>query len=589
MSIDANAQGESVSASDIPSHSERPDMPAPPAPAGGDGISRRDYEELRAYVNQLERYNIQLENRLSAYTVVSEDVTAAIAESAPELEDTLRNMIGRLAQIMQAEKAVFMLLDEAEQALIAQKPAHGLTEREIKVFRAGSSEGISGEVFVTGSPVAVPSARDDARWESDVVVLLRVRDSLTVPLIVTRKDDIPKKIGVLHVLNKLRPGGFNDEDTHLLTNLARQLTALIQNTRIFQNLFEEKTELETTLQHMAIGVLVLDHDRRILLTNPIAERIMGVKFTEASGKLLEDAVKGEKLRDLMLKTFEDGTPGSGEIVIHSPEETIFQVQTVGGGLGTDVGVVTTFTDITRIKLLERMKTEFVSTVSHELRTPLTSIKGFTSTLLADEAGDFDAEARREFYGIIDEECDRLTRLISDLLTISRIEAGKALELKMESMQMKPLCIRVVERYRNATDTHVLEEHVPDDLPALIADKDKLDQVITNLIGNAIKYSPKGGTITLSGSKTDDQVTISITDQGMGIPPEHLDKIFDKFHRVENSDARQQEGAGIGLYLVKHLVKAHGGDVWVESTPGEGSTFFFTIPIPKTMAGAGAKS
>ena len=224
-----------------------------------------------------------------------------------------------------------------------------------------------------------------------------------------------------------------------------------------------------------------------------------------------------------------------------------------------------------------MKTAFVSTVSHELRTPLTSIKGFISTLLADAEGYYDLQTQREFYQIIDTECDRLTRLISDLLNVSRIEAGRALDLNPKPVDLPSLIEKVITVQKSYTDRHTLKVEIGPDLPTIIADEDKIDQILTNLTNNAIKYSPQGGDIVVSAKMNSNGVVMSVTDHGLGIPKDHLPKIFERFHRVDNRDTRAVGGTGLGLYLVKHLVEAHGGKIWVESEVGKGSSFIFSLP------------
>ena len=272
-----------------------------------------------------------------------------------------------------------------------------------------------------------------------------------------------------------------------------------------------------------------------------------------------------------------------EISLPSPEnaeeERIYQVQTAmaKGEDGNMIGVVAIFNDITEIRGIERMKTAFVSTVSHELRTPLTSIKGFISTLLQDVEGFYDKDTVHEFYTIIDQECDRLTRLISDLLNVSRIEAGRALDLNPTPVNVPDIIDKVVATQKSYTSRHEFAVELDGELPIIVADSDKVDQILTNLVSNSIKYAPNGGMITISGKATDGVITMAVSDQGMGIPKEHLDKVFDRFHRIDNRDTRKVGGTGIGLYLVKHLVEAHGGKIWVESEVGKGSSFIFELP------------
>jgi two-component system phosphate regulon sensor histidine kinase PhoR len=269
-----------------------------------------------------------------------------------------------------------------------------------------------------------------------------------------------------------------------------------------------------------------------------------------------------------------------EVPIHADDrpERIFAVQVaqVKNEDGRLIGTVAILNDITELKNLERMKSAFVATVSHELRTPLTAIKGFTSTLLMDDS--FPEADRREFYTIIDHECDRLTRLINDLLNIARIEAGESLKPSYGEVDLKKLCSKVILIQKQATNKHTLVMDAPEEFPTIIGDEDKLDQIVTNLMGNAIKYSPNGGTITLHLKEDGDDVLIGIEDQGMGIPKDHLPKVFDRFHRVHTEDNRKIYGTGLGLFLVKHLVEQlHLGKVWAESELGKGSTFWVRLP------------
>jgi two-component system phosphate regulon sensor histidine kinase PhoR len=248
-----------------------------------------------------------------------------------------------------------------------------------------------------------------------------------------------------------------------------------------------------------------------------------------------------------------------------------------------MGVVAIFNDITQIRNVERMKTAFVSTVSHELRTPLTSIKGFISTLLQDTEGYYDQETRTEFYEIIDSECDRLQRLIEDLLNVSRIESGRALQMNWAFFNPVPIVEKVLHAQRSFTDKHDLKVEVQDEIPPVLGDSDKFDQIMTNLVSNAIKYSPSGGAVTVSIKSEGDTLTVSVKDNGIGIPQDKLSRVFEKFERVDDRDTRQAGGTGIGLFLVKHLVERHDGQVWVESEPGQGSTFSFRVPLHPPQA------
>lgn len=226
-----------------------------------------------------------------------------------------------------------------------------------------------------------------------------------------------------------------------------------------------------------------------------------------------------------------------------------------------------------IRKLEKAKSEFVSMVSHELRTPLTSIHGFSEIL---RTKDMEPEKKKEFYRIILNESERLSRLITNLLNLSKIEAG--IELNRERVDVKELVEEDVEFFQSQTDKHELKQLGSRELPQIYCDPDRVHQIIKNLLANAIKYSPEGGPVELTMSVEGKYVTIAITDHGIGIPPEELPHVFERFRRVERKEMAGITGTGLGLAIVKHLVELHGGQIRVESEPGEGSTFTVSLPI-----------
>ena len=227
-----------------------------------------------------------------------------------------------------------------------------------------------------------------------------------------------------------------------------------------------------------------------------------------------------------------------------------------------------------LKELDQLKSDFVSMVSHELRAPLTNINGSIELMLSDDS--MDPETQRAMLRIIAEQTARLTRLVQGILNVSRIEARK-LEIHPEVVFIHPILEKVVREIAQTTERHVFE--LPEQpLPPVWADPDRLQEILSNLLDNAVKYSPDGGTIRIGAQVLDDRMVISVSDPGLGIPARELDKIFEKFHRVDRGDARATYGHGLGLYISKRLVEAHGGDIWVESELGRGSTFYFTLPL-----------
>jgi signal transduction histidine kinase len=231
----------------------------------------------------------------------------------------------------------------------------------------------------------------------------------------------------------------------------------------------------------------------------------------------------------------------------------------------------------RLRELDRLKSDFLSTVSHELRTPLTSIRSFSEILLRYEVDD--AEKRKKFVGIIHNEAERLTRMINDLLDLSKIEAGR-LEVQLEPLELEPVFSRAL------STTHPLfadksikaASEVAAGLPAVYADADWLHQVLTNLLSNAVKFSPEGGTIRLSGRKEGGFALIRVADEGPGIPPDRLEQVFERFHQARDPQKSHPLGTGLGLTISREIVERMGGKIWVESELGAGAVFSFTVPL-----------
>jgi len=546
-------------------------------------MNKDDRQKLEEQIREYRRRIAELEKQLKETQTMAE-VPPAVT-TAPELEHTLGRLVKKIAMILQAEKCVFMLHDPESGELVARKPALGLTDEQVKLLRVRATQGVSGEAFREGKPLIVHDAASDDRTVKENVVLLGIKNLLTVPLIMEKRDEqervVEKKtIGVLHVFNKRFGASFSDEDVRLLTILARQAAAVIANAQLYIEIAEEKQRLEATLKSILSGIIVVGMNGRISILNDAAQQLFGVKAENAIGKPYHEVIYHDKIKTLLGTALAERREITEEIEVATPAERVLQAQTamVLNDEKEEIGIVAIFNDITEIRNVDRMKTAFVSTVSHELRTPLTSIKGFISTLLSDKEGFFDESARMEFYQIIDQECDRLTRLISDLLNVSRIESGRALEINWKRIDARDIVSKVVSAQKSYTDKHEFVIDIPDDFPRIMADQDKFDQIFTNLLSNAVKYSPRGGKVCIQGQVVDGQVQFSVSDEGIGIPADKLTKIFERFERIDNRDTREAGGTGIGLYLVKHLVEAHGGTIWVESELGRGSTFTFRMPI-----------
>jgi PAS domain S-box-containing protein len=545
--------------------------------------------ELKRQVEELQRKIREMEVEQSAPANAARP-TAEAPVDAPlsEADVTLKRLVQRIAMILQAEKIVIMFFDRESGELMAIPPALGVDEERIKHFRVRATQGVSGYVFRESEPIIFHDAVTDPRTAEDPFRLIGVQNGVSVPLVIEKRDDENRviernTIGVLHAFNKRHGEDFNDEDVRLLERMARNVGSIIANLQLYREVVEENEELHQTFESLSAGLLLVSPEGRLSQINSSARAIFGVG-ADVVGKRAKDMIHND---DLWVALDEAGKGGEGnkqEINVDiQGSERIFEVQSaqVKGEDGKEVGVVAILNDITDIKNIDRMKSSFVAMASHELRTPLTAIKGFSSTLLEgldDEI--YGKEDQREFLGIVVHECDRLRRLIDDLLNTSRIEAGESLKPNYSEINLPQMLDKIVRVQQQASpDKHRVRLKIHNQIPEfIVGDEDKLDQIFTNLLNNAIKYSPNGGEITVHATSEGETVLFGIQDQGLGIPKDQLGKVFEKFHRVNNDDNRTIYGTGLGLYLVKHLVdKVHYGHIWVDSEVGVGSTFLFRIP------------
>jgi PAS domain S-box-containing protein len=543
-------------------------------------------------LNQLQQQLAEAQNRIRELEAKLDDKDSGargdgMGDASPitEADVTLRRLVQRIAMILQAEKIVIMFYDRERGELMGIPPAYGVEEERLAMFRVRASQGVSGEVFRESTPIIFHDAHTDPRTRKDPFGILHVVNGITVPLVIEKRDEENRVIdrsviGVLHAFNKRHGEDFNEEDVRLLERMARNVGSIIANLQLYREVVEEREELLQTFESLTAGLVLVSPEGRISQMNASARAIFGAG-DDVIGKPAKEVLHVEELQEMFKITARGEETPRQEINIQIASiERTYEVQAalVRNEELKDLGVVAIFNDITDLKAIDKMKSSFVAMASHELRTPLTAIKGFVSTLLMDD--DFAPEERREFYGIIDTECDRLRRLIDDLLNTARIESGQSLKPNYTRFELMPVLEKCVTIQKQASHRHQIKLEVLNELPhTIIGDEDKLDQILTNLLNNAIKYSPNGGSVTVRAQNEGPTILVGVEDQGIGIPKDHLAKIFDKFHRVNNEDNRKIYGTGLGLYLVKHLVEqVHLGEIWAESSDGVGSTFWFRIPV-----------
>lgn len=351
-------------------------------------------------------------------------------------------------------------------------------------------------------------------------------------------------------------------------------------------LSEDRAQLLAVLTSMVEGVLVLDRRGYVLQINPALERIFGISRTEARSRPFAELFRNQQLNELIETTLLSHTHRKVELTLPLTGRCLqIEASFAGGERDNEACVVLVCHDITELRHLETIRKDFVANVSHELRTPLTSIKGYVEALL-DGAKD-DPVMLSNFLDIILKQSDRLNRIIADLLELSRIESGLVLS-REEPIDLRMVLDRAVSTIKPlaAKKDHRLVVHLEEPLPSLVGDEDRLGQIMTNLLDNAVKYTPPAGTITVTAKRTtrlrpdgppEEAIEISVADTGIGIPPEDRPRIFERFYRVDKARSRELGGTGLGLAIVKHLVEGHGGEVWVEANKPKGSRFIVRLP------------
>lgn len=339
----------------------------------------------------------------------------------------------------------------------------------------------------------------------------------------------------------------------------------------------ERKKLATVMASMGDGLVAVDREGRGLLLNPAAEEIFGLKGEKVLGFPLPEALAYPRLEEILKEVLAEGRPLVDEMQLPPSSPTVYRVQVSPiRAPGEDiVGAVAVLRDVSDLRRLEQMRLQFLSNVSHELRTPLTSIKGFAVTL----ADDLPPEGPTRHYAeVIEQETDRLARLVDDLLNLSRMDA---LQVTMEPVSIDPA--RLVEECLNQLSHRArrsgitLRGHVAPGLPRFPCDPDRMKQVLINLLDNALKFTPAGGTITVKVWAAGEHLHISITDTGIGIPAPDLPRIFDRFYRVDVPHSHTMGGTGLGLSIVKMLVEGHQGTIDVQSRSGEGTEFLIKLP------------
>jgi two-component system NtrC family sensor kinase len=479
-----------------------------------------------------------------------------IVTSLLYIDEILAQVVSAAVNLTRADEGSLFLLDPDSGDLYLRANKN-LDESAARSLRVKVEDSLIGRVIQTGRPVML-SGDDLVKVKTSYLV----KSMLSAPLLVG-----DRVIGVLIVDHKISSRTFAKHDVHLLSTLADYAAIAIENARLYWTAEGERGKLQTILRDTQDAVIVTDADLRVVLANSAARAAFQLD-DGAIGKRLVDLVRNRALLDLFDQGKGRGSNWRAEIPTDDGRTLQGQLSEFSG-----IGFGVVLQDISRLKELDRVKSEFISIVSHDLRTPLTTIRGYVELL--PRVGPLN-DTQQEFVARIERGTVNIVNLIADLLDVSRIEAG--LDWEMEPTD-------VVKVVRNATaslraDADAKQQTLTVDatpLPPILGNGRRLEQVVANLVSNAIKYTPAGGRIDISLRDDDDFVVLRVRDNGIGIPAGDQVRIFDKFFRVESDATLAIAGTGLGLSIVKTIVEKHKGRAWVESEMGQGSTFSVLLP------------
>ncbi|HKJ28329.1 MAG TPA: ATP-binding protein [Anaerolineales bacterium] len=458
-------------------------------------------------------------------------------------------------------------------------------------WNVAASHGIPPQLLQYLDPLlaAIPDHEDPARFEIPKIneLLQKLASEATLGLLtgvglpLIARNQV---IGVIFIFRNYRVV-FSANDRNLLQSFADQAAIAVSNAQLYTQSTQERQKMSALLDSVADGILILKPNHNIERVNPAFARMAGASMESLIGMSHDEVVKfAESNHGTTLKEAEaGGWPLSPQATLYvegdllrSDGSTLPVGVTYAPLLNEEDGlknIIASARDITHFREAEELKSTFISVVSHELKTPVALIKGYVGTLRREDAS-WDQQILEDSLAVIEDEADRLAELIDNLLDATRLEAG-VLAINATDLHMPTVVSRVVERFKTQTDKHTFVLDFPDDFPVILADENRIDQVLYNLVSNAVKYSTNGGEIRLTGSVQPDEIIICVEDQGQGIAPGDIHHIFDRFYRAESAQ-RKTKGAGLGLYLSRAVIEAHGGKIWADPRQNEGARICFSL-------------
>lgn len=431
-------------------------------------------------------------------------------------------------------------------------------------------------------------ARRLRKWLDDIAEAAGIGLSQAIALPLEMETRL---IGAIFVFRSQQDALFSAIDEQVLRSFADQAAIAIENARLYgeavrlvEQLSQQTERLHRVIEQSPDGILVTSGDGQVVDLNPALERLTGWTRAEAIGRRFTELLNliNAQGRPVRLPALEDSTHDrltvDGYLVRRDKQRGAFvhiNISPLNGAEGQPFGAIINVVDITRLKESEDAKSTFLASISHELKTPLSLIIGYAETLAREDV-EWDRETLRESAAVIRDEAQRLTRLVNNLLEAARTQSGRLL-LQTTDTRIDQIAHKLVAEFQKVDTAHLWTVDFPPDFPSVEADPERIRQVLQNLLSNAVKYSPAGGLIRVAGWVEENQIGVLVSDEGPGIPFEMQQQLFQRFARGQGLSTRQADGAGLGLYLAKTIVEAHGGRIWLESMPERGTTFYFTLP------------
>jgi two-component system phosphate regulon sensor histidine kinase PhoR len=496
-----------------------------------------------------------LESRMAELAV--QPVFGRPIESVLELDQVLAAAVDTAVRLTGAEEGSLLLIDE-ESGELYMRASKNFDDEFSRTFRVPVRDSLAGQAIETGQPV-----RLDEGTPQKIKTSYLVHSLVYAPLRVRNRV-----IGVLGVDNRTRGKALSDHDIAILTTMADYAALAIENAQLYLRSEAERSQLETILTQIENGVIVVDVKNRLMLINKMAQEAFGIS-NEHLGEPAEKIFKDPKLLALINLPSDQSKREEIELddgkVFHAQRTPI-----------EDVGQAIVMQEITHLKELDRIKSDFVTTVSHDLRSPLTAILGYIE--LIGRAGEVN-EQQREFISRVQSSVQQISYLISDLLDLGRIEAG--LDTTKEYVEMTKLIREICLSMEGAARAAKVEfqRDIQEHMGQVFGDPVRLKQMLGNLIDNALKYAPIGGQVHLGARSEGDQIILTVSDNGPGIPLSDQPYLFNRFFRASNVP-EDVSGTGLGLSIVKSILDNHNGRIWVESQLGEGATFTVVLPMAK---------